>query len=104
MDVAGVGYGAHGINGPDLRIRTQNINAPILEGSAIYSPVTLNDRLSIKNLLRTPSQDRRDNETDERELFSQLQKTRFRYDVEVVTKLIVYSGIWMIEQWHPLPR
>lgn len=31
-------------------------------------------------------------QTEEKELFSNLQKPRVRYDVEVVTKLIVYSG------------
>jgi hypothetical protein len=31
-------------------------------------------------------------EAEKRELFNQLMKPRVRYDVEVVTKLIVYSG------------
>lgn len=31
-------------------------------------------------------------ERDEREMFSKLEKPRVRYDVEVVTKLVVYSG------------
>lgn len=31
-------------------------------------------------------------EPDENEMFSKLEKPRVRYDVEVVTKLIVYSG------------
>ena len=33
-----------------------------------------------------------DQELEEKEMFSRLQKPRVRYDVEVVTKLIVYSG------------
>jgi hypothetical protein len=33
-----------------------------------------------------------ENETEKRELFMRLMKPRVRYDVEVVTKLIVYSG------------
>lgn len=33
-----------------------------------------------------------ENETEKRELFMKLTKPRVRYDVEVVTKLIVYSG------------
>ena len=41
---------------------------------------------------RSPSQDRRQNEKEEREIFSSIQKPRVRYDVEVITKLIVYSG------------
>ena len=38
-------------------------------------------------------------ELQEQQMFSALQKPRVRYDVEVVTKLIVYSGIawWAIE-------
>lgn len=35
---------------------------------------------------------REEEEREEREMFSLLQKPRVRYDVEVVTKLIVYSG------------
>lgn len=30
---------------------------------------------------------------DEKEIFSMVEKPRVRYDVEVVTKLIVYAGI-----------
>ena len=33
-----------------------------------------------------------DQEMEEKEMFSRLQKPRVRYDVEVITKLIVYSG------------
>ena len=40
---------------------------------------------------------------DEKELFSNLQKPRVRYDVEVVTKLIVYSGIaWLATEGNPI--
>lgn len=31
-------------------------------------------------------------EADEKEVFSQIKRPRVRYDVEVVTKLVVYSG------------
>ncbi len=41
---------------------------------------------------RSPSEDRRLYEKEEREMFSTLEKPRVRYDVEVVTKLIVYMG------------
>lgn len=51
---------------------------------------------NISGILRSPSQDRRQNEKEEREMFLTLEKPRVRYDVEVVTKLIVYSG----EQRH----
>jgi hypothetical protein len=36
-----------------------------------------------------------ENETEKRELFMKLTKPRVRYDVEVVTKLIVYSGMYL---------
>jgi dihydrosphingosine 1-phosphate phosphatase len=61
--------------------------------AVIGSPLTPNDSdKSVQIASRTPSQDRRENEKDEREIFSQLPKPRVRYDVEVITKLIVYSG------------
>ncbi|KAL4767732.1 phosphatidic acid phosphatase type 2/haloperoxidase [Aspergillus nidulans var. acristatus] len=38
-----------------------------------------------------------DHERDEEELFAQIKRPRVRYDVEVVTKLVVYSGIaWIV--------
>ena len=43
-------------------------------------------------LVRTPSQNRREAEKDEKEIFSKIEKPRVRYDVEVITKMIVYSG------------
>ena len=42
-------------------------------------------------------------EMDVKEMFSRLQKPRVRYDVEVVTKLIVYSGIgWIAVEGNPI--
>lgn len=35
------------------------------------------------------------NELEEKEMFSRLEKPRVRYDVEVVTKLVVYSGKYL---------
>lgn len=34
---------------------------------------------------------------EEKEMFSMITKPRVRYDVEVVTKLIVYSGTYHVE-------
>ncbi|KAA8565498.1 hypothetical protein EYC84_009357 [Monilinia fructicola] len=43
------------------------------------------------------------NELDETEMFSRLEKPRVRYDVEVVTKLVVYSGIaWLAVEGNPI--
>ncbi|KAL2002849.1 hypothetical protein VTN02DRAFT_5746 [Thermoascus thermophilus] len=40
---------------------------------------------------------------DEKDMFSRITKPRVRYDVEVVTKLIVYSGIaWLVMEGSPL--
>jgi dihydrosphingosine 1-phosphate phosphatase len=42
-------------------------------------------------------------ERDEKEIFDKLMKPRVRYDVEVVTKLIVYSGIaWLAVEGNPI--
>lgn len=41
---------------------------------------------------RRPSEDRREYDREDREMFSKLEKPRVRYDVEVITKLIVYTG------------
>ncbi|KAG0646055.1 Dihydrosphingosine 1-phosphate phosphatase [Hyphodiscus hymeniophilus] len=43
------------------------------------------------------------NELEEKEMFSRLEKPRVRYDVEVVTKLVVYSGIaWLAVEMNPI--
>ncbi|KAK4212240.1 phosphatidic acid phosphatase type 2/haloperoxidase [Rhypophila decipiens] len=55
-----------------------------MEGSAVSSP----DRAL------SPEVDQQD-ELGEKEMFSMLVKPRVRYDVEVVTKLVVYAGIAM---------
>ena len=48
---------------------------------------------------RQPSSERRQDEREEREIFSKLEKPRVRYDVEVITKLVVYSGTWELSQF-----
>ncbi|TVY58639.1 Dihydrosphingosine 1-phosphate phosphatase [Lachnellula suecica] len=43
------------------------------------------------------------NEMEEKEMFSMLEKPRVRYDVEVVTKLVVYAGIgWLAVEVNPI--
>lgn len=58
-------------------------------GHSMISPETA---LYTPNTSRQPSQERRRDEKEEREMFSRLEKPRVRYDVEVVSKLIVYTG------------
>ena len=59
------------------------VTTPITPDSITQEPV---------GITRSASQDRRQNEKEDREMFSQLEKPRVRYDVEVITKLIVYTG------------
>lgn len=56
----------------------------------LLTPSTLPSAASTPN--RRLSEDRREQEKDANEIFSMLEKPRVRYDVEVVTKLIVYTG------------
>ena len=45
----------------------------------------------------------REDERKDREMFSALEKPRIRYDVEVITKLVVYAGIgWWAVEGNPL--
>ncbi|KAI9754681.1 MAG: hypothetical protein M4579_004586 [Chaenotheca gracillima] len=63
---------------------------------------------NIQRSLPTPSLNEsgkmeHENEQEEREMFLQLEKPRVRYDVEVVSKLIVYSGIgWLAVEVNPI--
>ncbi|KAL8832805.1 MAG: hypothetical protein Q9170_004750 [Blastenia crenularia] len=65
------------------------------------TPSTLPSAVSTPG--RRLSEDRREHERDEKEIFSMLEKPRVRYDVEVITKLIVYTGIaWLAVEGNPL--
>ena len=57
----------------------------------LYTPLTSGTASGASS--RQPSSERRQDEREEREMFSRLEKPRVRYDVEVITKLIVYSGM-----------
>jgi len=61
------------------------------------------------NLLTPPASDGgmsdsgREDERKDREMFSALEKPRIRYDVEVITKIVVYAGIgWWAVEGDPL--
>lgn len=56
----------------------------------LYTPLTPGTASGASS--RRPSSERRQDEREEREMFSKLEKPRVRYDVEVITKLIVYAG------------
>jgi hypothetical protein len=56
-----------------------------------------------RNLLTPPASDAgaasdsgREDDKGDREMFSALEKPRTRYDVEVITKLVVYAGECLI--------
>lgn len=72
--------------------------------NAVYSPLTPSSEIGASApASRRPSEDRRQYERDEKELFSRLEKPRVRYDVEVITKLIVYTGIaWISVEGNPI--
>ncbi|KAA6407648.1 MAG: sphingosine-1-phosphate phosphohydrolase [Lasallia pustulata] len=84
-------------NSSDLALYEQMMGS----GTAVYTPPTpISDAAYPYNSIsRSASEDRRQNEEEERQIFSKLEKPRVRYDVEVITKLIVYTGIawWAVE-------
>ncbi len=52
---------------------------------------------------RRSSEHRRELEKEERDIFLMVEKPRVRYDVEVVTKLIVYTGMHNVRIFHVVP-
>ena len=67
-----------------------DLHQSLTEAEAVlYTPLTPGS----SRTSRRPSAERRQDEKEEREMFSRLEKPRVRYDVEVITKLIVYSGM-----------
>ena len=56
-----------------------------------------------KGHTRSPSETGREEEVQDRNMFSALEKPRIRYDVEVITKVVVYAGIgWLAVEGDPL--
>lgn len=69
--------------------------ANMLSPLAVASPVQANGH--------TEAEMKAEDERDKSELFATVQKPRVRYDVEVITKLIVYTGIaWLAVEGNPL--
>ena len=47
-------------------------------------------------------EDPKEEAKQDQKMFDALQRPRVRYDVEVITKLIVYAGIaWLVVQGNP---
>ncbi|KAI4866978.1 PAP2 superfamily-domain-containing protein [Hypoxylon rubiginosum] len=69
------------------------------EGTVIVSPVEIDGNGDAEPVMYIRSQD----ELGHKEVFSKLVKPRVRYDVEVVTKLVVYCGIgWLAVEIIPV--
>jgi membrane-associated phospholipid phosphatase len=69
----------------------KNINTPPESDTDVASDVL--------KTMQSPTEE----ENEKREIFMQLTKPRVRYDVEVVTKLIIYSGIgWLAVGINPI--
>ncbi|KAF2747837.1 sphingosine-1-phosphate phosphohydrolase-like protein [Sporormia fimetaria CBS 119925] len=79
---------------------------PTPAASRVHSYETMMGTAPISPRLATPPGDVQtpgEVENEKRELFMQLPKPRVRYDVEVVTKLIVYAGIgWIAIEGNPI--
>ena len=85
---------------PDGHLLTPDSSDTDLQKSKLETERSLHTPLTPESMggsvSRRPSQIRRQDEKEEREMFSKLEKPRVRYDVEVITKLIVYAGIGWI--------
>lgn len=62
------------------------------QGHVLFNPAIANSRSDCQDDDDADIVVGRENELGEREMFSRLEKPRRRYDVEVVTKLVVYTG------------
>ena len=88
---------------------TQPLVSPMEEGEFTFDAVTSNIRQRSKQNLEIPgvtagtepSSLHSNDEHYDKAMFLALEKPRVRYDVEVVTKLVVYAG--MLRQSYSLP-
>lgn len=100
----------------------QPLPTPLEEGSAeaaleenekAVSKASLQVRPAESSLLTPPASEKSEetspNDTsveeqkNDRRLFSLLEKPRTHYDVEVITRLVVYTGIcWLAVEWNPV--
>jgi hypothetical protein len=81
---------------------------PIQHGSVVRTDIDIQGNSVSDQLEPFPGFDAeydeaKEEENDRREIFGKLEKVRVKYDVEVVTKLIVYSGIaWLAIEVIPV--
>jgi hypothetical protein len=77
---------------------------PARQNQHNHSSASLQVNLTGKGV-QTPSQSDsgREDEVQDRNMFSALEKPRIRYDVEVITKVVVYAGIgWLAVEGDPI--
>jgi hypothetical protein len=73
--------------------------------AARQKPQSIPETSTTEKGVQTPSQSEsgREDEVQDRNMFSALEKPRIRYDVEVITKVVVYAGIgWLAVEGDPL--
>ena len=103
---------------PSLRVPTSQGQLPLMtpeEPSDATSYLAVKPASTPTNqtggaLLTPPASDNgtcsdssNEEEKSDRRMFSLLEKPRVRYDVEVITKLVVYAGIaWLAVEGNPL--
>ena len=58
-----------------------------------YTPLTPSKGFNINGSFSHRNEEERQIQREEKEMFSKLEKSRVRYDIEVITKLIVYTGM-----------
>lgn len=81
----------------------EEFRAQMGESAALLSPDVVVSPGTEKVNGSTDLDMKAEEEKDWTELFATVQKPRVRYDVEVVTKLIVYSGIaWLAVEGNPI--
>lgn len=80
-------------NAANISASSLQVNAPPYQ-EILTPPASENGNLSDSG---------REDEKNDQKMFSALEKPRIRYDVEVITKLVVYAGIaWLAVEGNPL--
>lgn len=78
---------------------TSSISASSLQVDGPYQEILTPPASENGNLSDSGKED----EKNDQKMFSSLEKPRIRYDVEVITKLVVYAGIaWLAVEGNPL--
>lgn len=77
---------------------SQSRSPSVARDVAKYENEMGNGKVDVKALVNPDHDDSSDEERAEAEVFMGIEKPRVRYDVEVVTKLVVYSGKFLAAQ------